>query len=161
MPVMKIPQSVLSKLKLSDAAAEVVSGQFDRFPPLVLDRCIADCLSDLVMTIVASSQAGSKFAVETLTMPRRGFGPRPVTITAPATRAIYRALVQVLEGHLASNRTHEHWESHEQFGKPEIPVLPWDEFYLVEFDIASCYEYVEHELLRDELIARTMDVPHV
>src|SRR4051794_32963150 len=98
---MQIPEAAIKKLDLAAAADAVSSSQLDRFPPLIIDRCVADAKSTLVETVATAAMAAHLPRVETLTMPRRGFGPRPVTITSPGVRIMYRALVQSLSGHLS------------------------------------------------------------
>lgn len=161
---MKIGEAVLKKLDLSDAAKAVTLGQFDRFPRLLLDRCLETSSSSLVKSVVADFQAGTAIPFETITMPRRGFGPRPITVTSPSTRVAYRALVQKIASALPEPRSRSSWEAYDAFGKENASESsdPWDNppYYLVELDIASCYEYIDHGILRDELIRRTLDVQH-
>ncbi len=149
---------MLKKLPLSDAAKDVTDGHLDRFPPLIMDKCLSGSMSTLVPVLVARFSGGTSVHNETLTMPRRGFSPRPVTITDPATRVLYTALVTWLGAELPNTKGTEDWQRHEKFGAMEDP---WGPEYLVEFDIASCYEYIEHQRLRNELILRTSDTRHV
>jgi RNA-directed DNA polymerase len=154
---MKITMSSFNDLELSDAATRVTTGTFDRFPSLVMDRCLSGAQSLLIEHVISSFGAGHRVNSETLTIPRRGFGPRPVTITSPVVRVVYSALVESLSSDLPTDaRGSDSWEYHEKFGGPDSSVVATD--YLVEFDIASCYEYIDHEQLRDELLLRTMNV---
>ncbi|MFI5906224.1 reverse transcriptase domain-containing protein [Dactylosporangium sp. NPDC051541] len=152
---MQISKSVIDNLKLS-AAADVVCGTpLDRFPGLVMDLCLEPAKSALVDSVVAAASAGHVPRVETLTLPRRGLGgPRPVTVLSPASRVLYTALVDSLSDELPSSpRDSDAWAKHNGFGTPgdghEV-----DE-YLVETDIASCYEYIDHSQLADQLILCT------
>ncbi len=155
---MRLDLSVLSKLALSEAASAVTSGHLDRLPPLVIDTCLKHETATLVRSVVADFQAGSVVRAETLTMPRRGFSPRPVTLLSPGVRTLYQALIATIAKSLTPTRTREAWSRHQHF--PDITDAS-TAAYLVEFDIASCYEYIEHDRLRQELLTRTMDVPHV
>lgn len=149
---------MLRKLDLSTCADAVTAGHLDRLPPLLLDRCLADAKPTLLASTVAGFAAGLGIATETLTMPRKSFGPRPVTVISPSARVVYSALVSRLQVELPPPSRHpDNWQAHEALAQPENN-RPGD--YLVEFDIASCYEYVDHALLRQELVLRTMDVPH-
>ncbi|MGR0220875.1 reverse transcriptase domain-containing protein [Agromyces sp. ZXT2-6] len=86
-------------------------------------------------------------------MPRRGVGPRPVMLLSPVDRTLYEALVaQLRGGAVAVPRPVEPWKEHQSFGLDRS-----DDEYLVEFDIASCYEYIEFATLRKELISQTLD----
>ncbi len=156
---MQVDEAVLKKLNLSDAAKAVTTGHLDRFPPLIMDTCLGGLGSPLVPYVVSGFSAGAVVHTETLTMPRRGFSPRPVTIMSPAVRTLYAAIIAKLAEPLSANRTSEAWDKHEKFGDP-VEGDPFSAEYLVEFDIASCYEYVDHARLREELLLRTMDVRH-
>lgn len=71
---------------------------------------------------------------------------------------MYSALVKSLTPDLSVDfRDFKSWERHESFGNPDGD----ESEYLVEFDISSCYEYVNHGQLRDELLLRTMRVSSV
>jgi RNA-directed DNA polymerase len=134
-----------------------LSEGFDRFPPLVLDRCMADAKAELSAAVEAMADNPSNHRAETLTMPRRGMAPRPVTITAPTTRALYGALVASLPELPRDGRSTPRWSSHTTFGlTPPSPT-----HYLVQTDIASCYEYVDHETLGMELLKRTANAAGV
>jgi len=156
----RVDEATLKQLDLSSAAAKVTTGHLDRFPPLIMDTCLGGPKSPLVPAVVARFRAGFPLASETLTMPRRGFSPRPVTVMDTASRTLYTALVAKLSESLTASRASEDWERHDKFGPPNADD-PFYAEYLVEFDIASCYEYVEHSRLREELLLRTMDVEHV
>jgi len=154
----QVDEATLRKLDLADAARGVTTGNLDRFPALIMDTCVGGSVSPLVASIIARFSAGSPVPTETLTMPKRGFSPRPVTIMDPAARTLYTALVAKLAEAVPSTRTSDDWERHEKFGNTEGD--PFAE-YLVEFDIASCYEYIDHGRLREELLLRTLEVRYV
>ncbi len=158
---MQLDLAMLKKLDLSTAAGGVTGGQLDRFPPLLMDRCVGGPTSPLVPAVVNDFTAGTSVQGETLSMPRKGFSPRPVTVMSPGARTLYCALIDKLSPSLASERSPE---ARDTFSKLAVPRASGDSIaheYLVEFDIASCYEYVEHPRLREELVLRTMDLPHV
>lgn len=153
---MRLDDALIRKLDLSACADAVTGGHLDRLPPLLLDRCLVDAKSTLIASTVAAFTAGMSIPSETLTMPRKGFGPRPVTIISPGTRLIYSALIDQLGPGLPSpSRDPDNWKRYEDLADPDSER----EQYLVEFDIASCYEYIDHALLFDELVLRTMDAP--
>lgn len=157
---MQVDEDTLKKLDLAGAAKDVTTGRLDRFPALIMDTCLGGSDSPLAAAVVARFSAGSPVPVETLTMPKRGFSPRPVTIMDPAARTLYIALVAKLAEIVPSTRLAEDWERHDKFGNVETGD-PFSAEYLVQFDIASCYEYIDHGRLREELLLRTMDVRHV
>ena len=95
-------------------------------------------------------EAGHTIPSETLTMPRKWFGPRPVTIFPVTANAMYAALVGELRTDLPpESRSSENWLGHQSFGGTQSEN---DADYLVEFDIASCYEYIDHATLQAELL---------
>lgn len=151
---MQLDVAIMRKLDLNGCAAPITNGHLDRLPPLLLDRCLSDAHSKLIASTVASFTAGLTIPSETLTMPRKGFGPRPVTVISPGARLVYSALVEAIKSELpAPSRRPENWDVHEALGHPREDA----EEYLVEFDIASCYEYIDHRILEEELVLRTMD----
>lgn len=145
------------KLNIAGAVSKVVDGHLDRMPPLIADRCLVDAKSTLTESVVADAIANSAIPVETLTMPRRLFGVRPVGVTSAGHRALYAALVEALGDRIPQARTRDDYDAYERFGAQD----PFADGYLVELDIASCYEYIDHELLHLELVSRTSNVPAV
>ncbi|MFD9692544.1 RNA-directed DNA polymerase [Kitasatospora sp. NPDC059088] len=88
---------------------------------------------------------------ETFAMPKKRFGPRPVTMGATAARVAYLALVNHMGESLGpKSRDGDSWEIHKSF------ALSGEGEYVVKFDIASFYEYVDHEILRRQVLAQTL-----
>ncbi|MDR6438752.1 hypothetical protein J2790_003919 [Paenarthrobacter nicotinovorans] len=87
-------------------------------------------------------------------MPKRGHGPRPITILPPEARVLYEALVRRLEPHFPPSSRDVDIDVHRKFGTADAVEA---EHYIVDFDIAAFYEYVDHEILADELLVQTMD----
>jgi hypothetical protein len=121
---------------------------------------IYDCLSEAAETLkkytIATFSSGRGAVHETVTMPRAGFGPRPVTVLSPESRAAYLALVEALDSALPeASRGQGKWSAYRAFG------LEGEHEHVVELDIAACYEYVNHRVLADELLLRSMDLPVV
>lgn len=69
---------------------------------------------------------------------------------------MYDTLVNELRATLPpESRTPENWASFRVFGLPDSSDSPK---YVVTIDIASMYEYVDHEVLRRELLIQSQDV---
>lgn len=87
-------------------------------------------------------------------MPRASNGsPRPVTVLSTTARTIYRSLVSHIDDALPeSTRGPGLYDKHRNFG------LDGSFDYFVEVDIAACYEYIDHSILREELVSRSSDV---
>ena len=152
---MELERSFLRKLELSESADNVLSGALDRFPPLIIDRCLQGAKSELINTLVAEfSSGGRPVDAETITMPRRiGHGPRPARISTTAARVLYRALVRSLETTLPEeSRRPENWDRFSRFDEEH------GKNYLVHADIAACYEYIDHGRLRTEILTQSMSL---
>lgn len=151
---MRIETETLRSLDLIAAGQAVTTKPIDRTPLLIIDRCLTGSEVALKSFATAAYSSGTHVASETLTMPRSGFGPRPVNMIAAPGRAVYGALCERLRTSLPEEtRSSENWSNFTSVALDD----PGDS-YLVEFDIASCYEYVDHELLHRELLLQSMDV---
>lgn len=86
-------------------------------------------------------------------MPRSGFGPRPVTVTDLPSRLLYGALVNSIKDYLPPpTRGQGKWDAFQRFG------MSGSHEYIVELDIASFYEFIDHDILANELLLRCMDL---
>ncbi|WP_170285727.1 RNA-directed DNA polymerase [Microbacterium rhizomatis] len=156
---MRIDPVVVKKLKLTEVAQRVTSKPLDRLPMLISERSLEGREGKLVEDVAASYSSGASVMAATFSMPRKGFGPRPITLLAARDRIAYDALVDQLRPALPpESRTPENWAAFRAFGRPGAPGTTK---YIVTLDIASMYEYVDHAILRRELLVQTMDVPHV
>lgn len=154
-----ISSSPLEALDLPRAAAQITNEPLDRLPPLLSERSLSEAPQLLAEHTASVFQAGYFPGVETITMPRAGFVPRPVSLMCAPSRVLYRALVQGISGELdTSPRSPERMSDHYDFGEPSGPGQG---YYLVEFDIASCYEYIRHDDLRREAVFVTLKPEHV
>ena len=134
------------------AAKQVSLERLDHHPPLIVFECLTDASEVLSAAALARLQAGGRAVTETLTMPRRGFGPRPVEVLSPVSRTVYTSLVEHLSDSIPPpSRGGSSWAEHETFG------LDGAHSYVVEMDFASCYELIEHEDLTQELLLRSYD----
>ncbi|RFS82871.1 RNA-directed DNA polymerase [Actinomadura spongiicola] len=103
--------------------------------------------------VETSFMAGRTVNGEIMTMPRKGFGLRPIVIVAPVDRIIYTALVRTIADDLPEpSRGDGKYLRHKSFG------LDGAHAYVVDLDIASCYEYIEHDVLQEELLIRSMNL---
>ncbi|WP_255354305.1 reverse transcriptase domain-containing protein [Oerskovia sp. Root22] len=84
-------------------------------------------------------------------MPRAGFGPRPINAVSATARTVYGALAEMLRSDLPpESRGKEKWGIFSKIGLDDE-----DERYVVELDMASCYEYVDHVKLQEEIILQS------
>lgn len=156
---MKFDRVVLKGLDLTLAAKRVTTTPMDRLPALIVDACLQDAVSTLVTHVVAQATSGHLPTAETITMPRRGFGPRPVLVLSTVDRVLYSALVESIRASLPpTRRSREDWSAHDSFGLPgSEPTAD----YIVDTDVAAYYEYVEHATLAMELTVQTMNAARV
>ncbi len=144
----------LDSAQLLAAAAEVTSRRLDHFPSLIIDRCLENATETLAETTRSGLASGRRAVAEVITMPRRLAGPRPVQVLSPVARTAYTAMVEALGEALPEpTRGAGRWSEHSRFG------LEGPHDYVVDVDIAACYEYISHDLLIEELVLRSMDVP--
>jgi len=157
---MRVDRSVLQDLEFSRTAENVCRGALQRFPPLTMYHCMANDLDTLVSQTVTGFEAGRAVRTETISIPRKGFGPRPVAMLALPDRVFYESIVTAIASAAdIEGRTEERWKEFFQFGEPKTAdATPR---YLVEIDIASCYEYIDHATLQAELLMRCENVPQV
>ncbi|MEW1911536.1 RNA-directed DNA polymerase [Kitasatospora sp. NPDC085895] len=121
-------------------------------PELIIDRCFENCQPELA-TLAELILAGNvTYPYETLAMPRKRFGPRPVTIATTPARIAYQSLVNHLGDALGPrSREGDNWDKHRDF------ALDSGSDYVVKFDIASFYEYVDHDILRQSVLNQSLD----
>lgn len=151
---MRTSRAVLENCGLHAAAAGVTSNPMDRLPLLATDRCLADAPAAVRSSAISNFATGTGVESETLTMPRSGFGPRPINIIETSARAVYDALTEQIRPSLpGETRSRENWDRFAAVG-----VFAPSDTYVVELDIASCYEYIEHDRLRQEILVQTMNV---
>lgn len=87
-------------------------------------------------------------------MPKATYGTRPITILPVSVRVIYEALVTLLEPSLPEDSRAKPHTEHRNFGATGQVD---DSQRFVDIDIAACYEYIDHELLCEELILQGAD----
>ncbi|MEU9923799.1 reverse transcriptase domain-containing protein [Streptomyces griseoluteus] len=139
-------------LNIPKAVKAVLARPLDRLPPLITDRSLASSQATLTSLAEIAMTPTSQISVETITMPKKKFGHRPIVIPDVAARCLYVALVDSIDKQLEpDSRGEGNWDAFEKFAE-ESPNE-----YVVDIDIASCYEFIDHEILRRELLMRTMD----
>lgn len=149
---MRITSSESAKLNLALAVQNSLKYGIDHFPPLAADACLSNAADLVAKQLRARLERNYPLSVETIGYPRKVFGVRPVAVGSLAARALYKALVANLEESLpAPSRGDGKWPAHKAFG------LSSNASHIVEFDIASCYEYVDHHILLEELVVRAGD----
>ncbi|CAM5666279.1 hypothetical protein SVIOM342S_06185 [Streptomyces violaceorubidus] len=141
-----------SRVDTAAVAKNLDSVKFDRLPSLIVDDCLSDCAQEVGATADMVLNGKVLLPHETLAMPKKRSGPRPVTVTSTAARVAYLALVEHLGDSLGpKSRVDGRWKEYQSF------ALGSESEYIARFDIASFYEYIDHQLLTREVLSRTLD----
>ncbi|MFJ2232524.1 reverse transcriptase domain-containing protein [Streptomyces sp. NPDC087859] len=142
----------VQNLNIPKAVKAVLAKPLDRLPALITDRSLANSHQTLTSLAEIALLPNAGIAVETITMPKKKFGHRPIVISDVASRCLYVALVDSIDKQLEpDSRSEGNWGIFEKFAE-ESPSE-----YIVDIDIAACYEFIDHEILHRELLMRTMD----
>lgn len=151
-----LDKASIKRLDLTSAAKSVTTVPLDHLPMLISDRCLAGDLKKLVEAAGANLESDQPVLVETITMPKRGFSPRPLVLLGATQRVAYVALVDLLSKSLPPpSRGQGKWPAFESYG---LPGTTPSATYIVSLDIAACYEYIDHEKLMAELVLHSADV---
>jgi hypothetical protein len=148
----------VEKLPLRAAAKKCVETPLLQMPHLISERSLVDSVEELAEKTSARFKAGYAPVLETLAMPKKGLGPRPIGLLSPETRTLYEALVERLKPRLPIPSRSESIELHNSFGTTGVQS---EGVRIVDFDIAACYEYVDHGILAEELVIQTLDAEAV
>lgn len=155
---MRLSNVLLNSIPLDAAAQATVDTSLLQLPHLISERCLTGAAGQLAAETKARFSSGCTPLVETIAMPKRGLGPRPIGVLSPETRTLYEALVRKLTPSLPEPSRAKGIESHHGFGVDEEAD---DDQLIVDFDIAACYEYVDHRILAEELVLQTVDADTV
>lgn len=133
-------------------AKDLESIRFERLPALIIDECLDGCAKELSATADMVMAGKLILPHETLAMPKKRFGPRPITVNSAAARVAYLALVRHLGDALGpQSREDENWKAYDAF------ALDSESEYIVRFDIASYYEFIDHGILAEQVLKHTLD----
>lgn len=141
-----------SRIDTFSIAKDLDSVKLKRTPTLIIDECLKGCAKEVSATADMILTGEVTLPHETLSMPKKRFEPRPVTVASTAARVAYTALVNSIGDSLGpKSREDGNWLKYSSFTARN------ESDYFVGFDIASFYEYVDHEILSQQILARTLD----
>lgn len=150
---MRLNPSLLSQTDLLAAISEELDLPPGMIPPSVLAPALLDRRSEVAQW--ACQQLSGKFhptPEETISVSKGRHGVRPVVVWDMPSRLLYRALVARLEDTLPKvDRGRQQWRAFQR------SPLEHDCRYVLAADIAACYQYIDHELLSEELLIRGSD----
>ncbi|MEU0028786.1 reverse transcriptase domain-containing protein [Streptomyces sp. NPDC006335] len=139
-------------LNISKAVSKTLATPLDRLPSLITDRSLENSHEIVAGLAELASDPQAHIPVETITMPKKKFGQRPIVIPDISARSLFVALVDSITKDLEpDSRADGKWEAYEDFAK-QSPSQ-----YIVDIDIAACYEFIDHDILHRELLIRTMN----
>lgn len=151
---MKLSTPLAESLPLLAAAKKTVESSLLQMPDLISDRCLIKAAGQLAEHTSARFKAGYSPIIETIAMPKQGLGPRPIGLLSPETRTLYEALTEQLKPHLPTPSRAEDITIHHEFG---TTAADDGDVRIVDFDIAACYEYVDHGILAEELVIQSLE----
>ncbi len=141
-----------TKIDTFSVAKELKTIKLERLPTLITDTCLTDCAKEIAITADMILAGEVTFPYETLAMPKKKFEPRPVSVSTTAARVAYAALVGSIEKDLGpTSRQEGNWEKYKSFAAKN------DSGYVVEFDIASFYEYIDRGVLSQQILNHTLN----
>lgn len=152
---MQLSAKLVDSLPMRKAARKTIRSSLLQMPRLISDRSLQDAEEQLVEQTISRAKHGFSPILEMISMPKSGFGPRPVGILSPEARTLYEAIGERLKPDLPASSRDKSLNAHEEFGASNISNNSMAT--LVDFDIAACYEYVDHGILGEELVIQTRD----
>jgi hypothetical protein len=161
----RVPTALLDSLDLVGAA----SAEADTYRNLIPPEPWRDAVSQNAAAVAAWTrtrlEVGSTNSSAPIALARKlSHGTRPVAVVGIAERISYRALTDhVLQGQPSANRTAEAYRdcvvgpiTHALAAVgPVWTMSQVTVSHVVESDITAFYQYVDHELLHDELVLQT------
>lgn len=154
MRFVKVLPEVRREMDLDEVvAAELVTWN-KLMPPRWADRALVGSESEVVSWFGSLARRELELDAEEVLLARKlGRGARPIALLGLKERLLYRGAVSVIEvATCASDRSREAFDAFQQG-----PLEFEDCAYVLKTDIASYYQYVDHERLVDEVVAQTGD----
>ncbi|WP_084588811.1 reverse transcriptase domain-containing protein [Micromonospora globosa] len=158
-----LPQDLISRLQLQKAIHMEADESRELMPTEPGWEKLVRHQKDVQTWISAQLRAGYPTSRDVVVGARKaGHGVRPVAIMHPLDRIVYRALVELITmGRATVDRSREQYE---QFILAPVnysilesrgnATRQWrtDVEYIVKTDIAAFYQYIDHEVLANELV---------
>jgi hypothetical protein len=147
-----ISAAAVQKLYLQGAFDGCLQDGIEHFPPLISDQCLSLATGSFVKFVESAFRRGRTISPDFIDFPRGRFGVRPIAVSALADRVLYKAPVATIADCLPEpSRSDQNRQAHAAFG-------PHGDGYVAEVDIVSCYEYVDHTILFEELVTQSLTV---
>lgn len=162
---MQLSAAALAQLKLAEAVAAAAPARGEFFPSrleaVAAEHDVTRVVEHLEAMLLDGLALGRR---EVVWVPRRGVGSRPVPDAAFVTRVVMTALSNRLADHLTPLQDAVGLRSldvQEEGSRRDFEQQVLDDsqaVWVALSDVASFYEYVDHEALRREILEWTSDV---
>jgi RNA-directed DNA polymerase len=157
---MKLDASLVGELDLEGALAGAMRRPGDFFPSRLGYAAAARAATFLPGLRAELKRDFSTHAAETVQVPKWSGGTRPAVDLAVADRILLDALVARLRPQIVDGLVG--WSPRGQARMAaETGIVESGSVYVLMTDVAAFYEYVDHDLLADELMDLTGDEPAV
>lgn len=149
---LRTANAALVDIDLAAGAAKEADSPPSLLPSEVVDDVLRERPTDIAQLLDATLRAGLVVEEpEILPAAKPTRGRRPLSILTVSERVLYRSLVDALEPELPElDRT---LTSFDRF--KTAPLNDAHAAFVVMADVASCYQYIDHGVLRDELLSST------
>lgn len=147
-------RELVSALDLRQARRSLIQGNL--FPSSVA-RVAAHDLDQLSESLAGALQTGYRaLPAEVVQVPKLDRSTRPALDLAVEDQVVYGAVVdtiraQLYPGMVTFTGESEEGQTYQDF--EQFPLTADDAAYVLQADVASFYEYVDHEKLQDQVIA--------
>ncbi len=155
---MAIDRNLLGRMALTDAVTRELSSR-NRLMPIRWDyEALTANLSAVEKWLRPQLRRGPSGSSASIVLADKGWrGTRPLHIMALEDRILYRSLVELIRAALPARLASR--VPIEQFRTAPLDVP--DVQYISKADVSAYYEFVDHDLLRTELIGQTGEEPAV
>lgn len=153
---MEIDRSLLDEISFPSVVSAELRSHQKLLPPNWADRALRGSGSELHVSewVTSACRHSLKVEPEEIVLARKlGRGARPIALLGLKERLIYRGLGSLVEAGVgAPDRSPEAFETFQV-----APLAVKDATHVFKADIASYYQYVDHERLVDEVVAQIGD----
>lgn len=151
---MKILPELRSEVDVEDVVSQELSSWNKLLPPRWGDRALRGNEEAVAAWITSVMRREVAVDQEEVVLARKlGRGARPCTVLGLKERLLYRAAVSLVED--VTGPSDRSQDAYDAFQKAPADFEGCR--YVLKADIASYYQYVDHERLVDEVVARTGD----
>lgn len=145
--------TLLEQLDLTAAIIEELRYSTRLLPASPEQVILRDHIREVESVLKASLQQNNAAEPASVVLASKTKGLRPLNLWRLQDRVLYRALAERLRLKLPAHLQKR--VSHDEF--TQSPHLNQDNDYIASTDITAYYQYIDHDVLADELIAQTGD----